>query len=44
MANITADLTVTVLDMPKVKRLLKRYEKMKRRRAWVNHRKHGKRG
>lgn len=30
-------LEITVLDMPKIQRLLKRYEKIQRRRAWRNH-------
>lgn len=38
MAKITTSLTITVLDMPRVQQLLKRYEKIQRRRAWVTHR------
>lgn len=36
MAEI-GKLEITVLDMPKIQRLLKRYEKIQRRRAWRNH-------
>ena len=35
MAEI-GKLEITVLDMPKIQRLLKRYEKIQRRRAWRN--------
>lgn len=36
MAEI-GKLEITVLDMPKIQRLLKRYEKIQRRLAWKNH-------
>lgn len=36
MAEI-GKLEITVLDMPEVQGLLKRYEKIQRRRAWKNH-------
>lgn len=36
MAEI-GKLEITVLDMPEIQRLLKRYEKIQRRRAWKNH-------
>lgn len=35
MAEI--ELEITVLDMPRVQQLLKRYEKIQKRRAWKNH-------
>lgn len=34
MAEIKTEMTITVLDMPEVQRLFKRYEKILKKRAW----------
>lgn len=37
-----AEIKISVLDMPRVKRLLAHYKKITRRRAWVNGQRTGK--
>lgn len=44
MAEIKAKITITVLDMPEVQRLFKRYEKISKKRAWKHHTRMKKRG